>query len=277
MMKEHLKAVAKSYDTAIDLGRKQTENKEYYMKKTLAYYSKWIGQDDILEQKFNGVEYIYFDERNKILYGYGQSFDIYIFVMENKAIVSYGDKAKPKIEKLKNCLKNYKSIEDLKDIVKKVYNREVAHNIKYVFNGTNVNDNDNIVKMLGNDDYKKYEEFFQKCNPGCSNIDWLQEYFDEMVMEHMCIGAIEDDILVSCTEAPGMPYMPDEVQEIGINTLSDYRGKGYATVLCQSCANEIIKNGKVPQWSTAIDNVISQKLAERVGFVKLADVITVTI
>ncbi len=71
--------------------------------------------------------------------------------------------------------------------------------------------------------------------------------------------------------------MPDEVQEIGINTLSDYRGKGYATVLCQSCANEIIKNGKVPQWSTAIDNVVSQKLAERVGFVKLADVITVTI
>lgn len=161
--------------------------------------------------------------------------------MENKVIVSYADKAKSKIEDFKNCI------------------------------------NDNKSKVLGKDDYNKYEDFLKKCNPKCSNIDWLQEYFEEMICENMCVGVFEDSLLVSCTDAPGMPYMLDEVQEIGINTLSDYRGKGYATIACQSCVNEIIKNGKVPQWSTTIANLASQKLAEKVGFVKLADVITITI
>jgi predicted GNAT family acetyltransferase len=74
-----------------------------------------------------------------------------------------------------------------------------------------------------------------------------------------------------------MPYMSDEVQEIGINTLSNYRGRGYATIACQGSINEILKNGKIPQWSTSITNIASQKLAEKLGFVKLGDVITLTI
>ena len=250
-------------------------NTKSYMEKTLEYYSKWLGEDGLLSQTFDGIKYVYHKERNKVQFGYGQPFDIYIFVMVDKVIVSYGDKAKPQIGILRDHVGAFISIEDLKSILKTIYSKDVGHNVKYVFCGNKTDDCS--AKLLGKNDYEEYENFFKKCNPKCSNLDWLQTYFEEMICGKLCLGAYEGNVLVSCTDAPGMPYMSDEVQEIGINTLSDYRGRGYATIACQGSINEILKNGKVPQWSTSITNIASQKLAEKLGFVKLGDVITLTI
>ena len=246
-----------------------------YMNKTLEYYSKWLGESSILLQNFSGTKYIYYKERDNAQYGYGQPFHVYIFVMADKTIVSYGDKAKAQIGILKDLVGAVNSLEDLKAALKAIYGEDVGHNIKYVFKGKKVGDC--RAKVLGKGDYEEYESFFRKCNPNCSNIDWLQAYFEEMICEKLCVGAYEDGMLVSCTDAPGMPYMSDVVQEIGINTLSDYRGQGYATVACQGSINEILKSGKIPQWSTDFANIASQKMAEKIGFAKLGDVITVTI
>ena len=53
-----------------------------------------------------------------------------------------------------------------------------------------------------------------------------------MVGEKLCWGLFVEDRLVSCTDAPGMPYMQEDVQEIGVNTLGPYR----ATVMQQMYA-----------------------------------------
>lgn len=246
-----------------------------YMEKTLAYYSMWLGQEKVLNQDINDLSFIYFKERNETQYGYGQPFDIYIFCYEDKRIISYGDKAKDKLEELKRGMTQGESIEKIKALVKDIYGKDVYHNIKYVFNKFSANNS--VARVLDYIDYDKYEEFFKKCNPNCKNVEWLKEYFEEMVQEHICVGVFDGDVLVSCTDAPGMPYMSNEVQEVGINTLQEYRGKGYATNVCMRCVEEILKSGKVPQWSTDINNIVSQKLAEKVGFVKLADVITITL
>ena len=37
---------------------------------------------------------------------------------------------------------------------------------------------------------------------------------------------------------------------------------------------EALNQGKSPLWSTGVHNTASQKLAEKVGFIKLADVLT---
>ena len=123
----------------------------------------------------------------------------------------------------------------------------------------------------------QYHDFFIKNNPECKNTEWLIEYFNEMVSKHLCCGIFVDGILVSCSDAPSIPYMQNDVEEIGINTLNEYKGKGYATDVCITCANEIVKNGKCPLWSTTINNIASQKLAEKVGFRKLADVISISL
>ena len=59
--------------------------------------------------------------------------------------------------------------------------------------------------------------------------------------------------------------------------MSGTRTSFFTIVLNPLTAKKIIKNGKSPQWSTTIDNIASQKLAEKVGSVKLADVITATL
>lgn len=245
-----------------------------YMRKTLEYYSKWLGDDQILLRDFEEVQYVYTSERNEPQYGYGRAFDLYIFIKGDKIIVSYGDKTKDKITVLKKNLNIDMSANDIGLMIRKIFGKEPVHHIKYVI--SNINTVDNKAMVLNKEHYIKYADFFKKCNPNCSNIDWLEEYFYEMCQDNLCIGAFDGEVLVCCSDAPGMPYMSNEVSEIGINTLSEYRGKGYATSVCKQCICEILRNGKVPQWSTSADNIASQRLAEKIGFTKLADVITLT-
>ncbi len=97
-----------------------------------------------------------------------------------------------------------------------------------------------------------------------------------MAEKRLCCGFFLDNTLVSCTDAPDVPYMNDTVVEIGVNTLPDFYGKGFATECCKKCISNILKNSLCPIWSASSDNIASQALAEKVGFEKTADVITLT-
>ena len=61
---------------------------------TIAYYSLWIGQENILLQNKKGIEFLYSEERNKTQQGYGVPFDIYIFKSPERTVISYGSNAK---------------------------------------------------------------------------------------------------------------------------------------------------------------------------------------
>jgi RimJ/RimL family protein N-acetyltransferase len=190
-------------------------------------------------------------------------------------IVSYGNKILPYLENLKRQLQELKSLEEIKDTLNNRLEKTVHHNLKFVFDKLPTYEIKSVV--LKENQYYEYLEFFKRNNPNCENTDWLEEYFIGMTKERTCCGFFLDKTLVSCTDSPCMPYMSDAVQEIGINTIEDYRGRGYATDACVLCAQEIVKSGKCPQWSTSAENVASQKLARKVGFIKFADVLTVTL
>lgn len=239
------------------------------------YYSKWLGNDNVLNEDNWGVKFIHSSERNKIQYGYGQQFDLYIFFQPTRVIFSYGDKLSINIKELTEQMKSLISLESIKQKLEQLFCVNINHSIKYCFN--KIPQRQLNSRPLTHADYYQYSGFFKNNNPHCMNIDWLDEYFHEMVKEHLCCGLFVDNRLVSCSDAPGMPYMQDAVQEIGINTLEIYKGKGYATDVCITCAKEIVESGKCPQWSTSIDNIASQRLAERVGFIKYADVLSMSL
>lgn len=88
-----------------------------YMNKSLAYYSKWLGEEQILLRNFEEVQYVYSSERNEPQYGYEQAFDLYIFIKDDKVIVSYGDKSKGKINELKKNLNINMSANDIRLLV----------------------------------------------------------------------------------------------------------------------------------------------------------------
>lgn len=243
-----------------------------FQKLTEQYYSLCLGSPDILCDAEDNLLF-YSDERNKTVLGYSTQFDIYGLFRNGNIIVSYGDKAKDKI--------NFLMPDDISDVenfalaISRIYNKQISHHVKFCYQHRYQSNVKSVA--LKRSDYPAYLSFFKKSNPFCKNTDWVEEYFYDMTDCRLCCGVFDNGILVSCTDAPDMPYLSDKVQEIGINTLNEYRSKGYAADACNLCIQNIIESGKCPQWSCAYDNIASQKLAEKIGFEKFADVITVTL
>ena len=239
------------------------------------YYEKWLGKDNCLIDKEN-LQFIYSEERNQVQLGYSERFDLYVWIGLNRSVVSYGDATSQKLEALKERLSTNQNISEITTLLTEIYECEVKHQIKYAF--------EKVPEIISNQpktllatDYQDYEVFFRTCQPNVTDISWLLEYFEEMIAEGLCVGIYEDGKIVCCTDAPMMPYLADQTQEIGVNTLPAYRQKGYAASACRQVVANILENNKVPIWSTTGNNQGSQKLAERVGFKKLADVLTITV
>jgi len=245
-----------------------------YYEITISYYEKWLGQQGCLTDS-EAVRFIYTNERNAKQAGYPSRLDLYVWVQPYKTIISFGDAVQERIDEFRKMLIIKSDISKIYKIISSIFECDINHSIKYLYKGTDqsIRLKTKILKAL---DYADYEIFFLSCFPDNDNA-WLRGYFDKMIKFGYCVGIYADNILVSCTDAPSMPYMEDVVQEIGINTLPNYRGKGYATAVCIKAVENIIASGKVPQWSTTINNFASQNLAERVGFVKLSDVLMITL
>lgn len=251
-------------------------NADDYMKITCEYYSKWLGQDEILLHDFSGVQYLYSSQRNVVQQGYGSRFDLYALCQKDRVVISYGDMAVDRLDALKAAIDSTMSVKEIGQTLERIFQCEAGYGIKYAFRAMPVLLGSLEVKALTGEDYKEYERFFRRCNPN-QNIEWLREYFDEMALKRLCMGVFADGGLVSCTDAPQVPYMAEAVQEIGIHTVYEYRGRGYAAWACSKCMEELLNNHKVPLWSTSIDNTASRRLAEKIGFVELATEIHITL
>lgn len=236
-------------------------------KLTIEYYSRWLGIENIND--VNGAEFVYSAERNKVQPGYNKKFDLWIWIGFGNIIVSYGDSALPKIDKLKDRIGINSTAEEISAISDELYSAETVHGNKFVWKSASAKSRS--AKILTENDYSAYERFFKQCNPYCENTDWLEEYFLGMTVDRLCCGVMRDGILVSCTDLPSVPYMQNTVREIGVNTLPKYRRMGYAADCCLLCAERIAEAGKCPLWSAEINNKASCRLAESIGFEKLGE------
>lgn len=245
------------------------------MEVTKKYYSKWLGEDEILLGDSKGIEYLYSAERNRAQYGYSAAYDLYLFWQKERMVISYGEKAEEWIGRWKDEIRNGMSAAEVKQVLERISGQRAGHGVKYVLTAR-PSVSDAGARVLAGADYEEYQDFWRRCHPGSGDTSWLKDYFDEMAGEHMCIGVSVEDRLVSCTDAPGMPYMEKEVQEIGINTVAEYRGKGYASAACTKCIDEILRRGRVPVWSTGIENLASRRLAKKLGFSELGEIIYLT-
>lgn len=150
-----------------------------------------------------------------------------------------------------------------------------THTVKYVFLSPIARSEQ--ARQLRGGDYPAYEAFFRAAHPGAQTDGWLQEYFDEIAANGACWGIWRDGRLVCCTDAGSMPFMADRVSEVGINTLPAWQGHGLATDACAAHIAHLLKRGLCPLWSTSADNAASGRLAQRLGFAHLADVIMLTL
>jgi len=242
---------------------------------TLEYYENWLGKVGCLEDG-KGNQQIYSTERNTVQAGYSNRMDLYVWIEPNRTIVSYGDAVKSKLSIFAEKLPGL-SIFEMSEILNGIFGSRPKHNEKYFYQEhPTIGQTEITAKTLSLADYADFETFHAACFPGSSG-DWLREYFEDMVRHNYCAGVYADGLLVSCTDAPAMPYMPEQVQEIGISTVEAYRGRGYAAVACRKAAENIIQGGRYPTWSNNYTNIGSRRTAEKTGFAKLADVLTLTL
>ena len=245
-----------------------------YLGITRAYYAQWLGiAPEGMERA--SAEFLHALRRNEVQKGYGWPDDLYIWVAGNRVIASYGDKAEGEICRLEQAICPGMAAEEIALAVQSVWRIAARRSVKFVY--------DSLPEIEGHsrkmvaEDYPLYEAFFTTCNPGCTDIGWLREYFDEMIASGLCFGEIVDGKLACMNDLPAMPFMEERVREIGINTLPAHRGKGLARRVCLSAIREMIEKGICPQWSAANTNEASARLAHSLGFRKMADVLTITL
>jgi RimJ/RimL family protein N-acetyltransferase len=240
---------------------------------TNKYYANWLDVPcNVMYQ--DGISPVKSGQRAVCQKGYSTKFDLYVFVQNERIIISYYDKTGSHLDALLKDVKAGDKPEYVFNVIKDIYGITPNNYIKFVFH--HLAHSNAPVKELTINDYPLYLQFFITNNPKCKNTDWLHEYFLEIAKKRYVYGIIIDKLLVAATDAPSMPYMETEVQEIGVNTLNEYRGKGYAKAVCITAINSLLRQNICPLWSTKAGNTASERLAYSIGFKKLADVIAVS-
>lgn len=245
---------------------------------TQAYFARWLGAS-VADLRCGEYLAVYNEERNSSPSGYSRPFDIYMFHQRDRAIVSFGDKALSNIEPFIKNLPLAVQNGELEALFQRFYGASPNKGTKFIFRGerrTSVQ-----ARALVLDDFEMLFAFWrEKCRTFGMNAEdraWLHSYFSEHAERGYFCAVLDEGKIVSCTDAPDMPYMADRVQEIGIHTLSRYRGKGYATEACTAAIRHIVQSGKCPQWSAGAANTASHALAMACGFERYADTYSLTL
>lgn len=242
-----------------------------YLLLTKEYYAHWLSVSPSL-LNMSGIHSQFSPERDHQQEGYSEHFDFYGYFSDRTAILSYGNQLCDEIRWISDFLTTKRDFQEFGKLVQNHFGVQPHTDYKYYFDHL-VDVDTSHVKQLTLQDYPAYLEFFQTQYPDSEAETWLEEYFTEMVNQGYVFGVFVDGKLVSATDAPDMPYMKDILVEIGINTLPDYRNQGHATAVVIALIKKILNEQKAPIVSCSSLNLASQRLAEKVGFKKFADVV----
>ena len=87
-----------------------------------------------------------------------------------------------------------------------------------------------------------------------------------MLTNGIAAGAVVDGNIVAIAHT----YAETDLHaDIGVSTVEQWRGKGFATAAASLVAREIQAKGKVPAWSCGEDNAASLRVAQKLGFIEV--------
>lgn len=97
-----------------------------------------------------------------------------------------------------------------------------------------------------------------------NNVHMLSRHFDHLIhclTDHMPIaGYVVDGQVVSlCCSA----RISERAAEASLSTVVDFRGKGLAAKVTAQWIAEVLKQGRIPLYSTSWDNLSSQRVAQK--------------
>jgi len=236
---------------------------------TRKYYAELLDCDE--QDLVRGIRYVRSPKRDIQLHGYSSTYTLCLCKTDAAVVISYSPKVQKQIEQMKTDFSMMGSFDsNLNDYLNKLFPAKVEHNIKFVFERQTAFSNENVIS-LSKDDYPVFLKF--RLSLGSNVWDSMRAYFEKICESGYCLARMVDGVPVSVTDAPSMPFMQDEAQEIGVNTLPYYRRRGYAEEVVSACISRIISEHKCPLWSCNADNHASERLAYSLGFKKFCDLL----
>ena len=87
---------------------------------------------------------------------------------------------------------------------------------------------------------------------------------DELPWRLPCLALLDDGRMASvCFSARNTPI----AAEAGVETLEEFRGRGYATAVVAAWARAVRQEGRIPLYSTSWDNLASRSVARKLGLI----------
>jgi hypothetical protein len=101
------------------------------------------------------------------------------------------------------------------------------------------------------------------------NDDLVRSIFpvlaDDLRWRQPCLAIVIDGRLASlCYSARNTPI----AAEAGVDTLKEFRGRGYAPAVVAAWARAVRAEGRIPLYSTSWDNLSSRSVARKLGLVQ---------
>ena len=246
-----------------------------YLSVTKRYYAEWLDVDPAVLDR-PGVVAVPSPRREERQVGYSRAFELYCFVSGETSVISYHRRFEEREGDLVRLFANGGGLEETKAALTELLGVAARHVYRYRFVRLPEGLDTTRARQLTRDDYADFLAFHTAQFPSAHQESWLPGYFNKVAEKGYVYGVYVDGRLVSATDVPDLPYMADVVVEPGINTLPGYRRRGYARAVVGALLKQWLKEGKVPLWSCNFANTGSQRLAEGLGYAKLADVITIS-
>lgn len=178
-----------------------------------------------------------------------------ILCMEGKAIIYADEKIRPWIEE-------------------KLLNKDA----RWLFDYGNVRNIDNKLREFGHeiDEIKNFylpNQVIADIKP-CAKIRWFEKdeilqfedhsrfdqafTFEDNTPDVLGVAALDGDIIMGMA---GVSEDCENLYQIGIDVLPEYRGKGIGANLVAVLKQEILRRGKIPFYGTSVSHMISRNVA----------------
>lgn len=134
--------------------------------------------------------------------------------------------------------------------------------------------------------YRKFKDKRQNLNePDCKILRTTGEFFKDMkgsvvpayfwrnadhfVEEGIGYSLFYNDKLASTAYSA---FVLDKKLELGIETMDEFRGRGFAYHCCSALIDHCLENNFEPVWACKLENTASYRLAQKLGFEPCANI-----
>lgn len=127
-------------------------------------------------------------------------------------------------------------------------------------------------RRLEDSDVKAFVKMKLDLNPEC-DPKCLARDIRRNIRDGIAFGVFQEGELVSVSEAPGIGHMQNSIEEVGVDTLPEYRRRGYGKAVISAMTKAILDIGRIPIYRCNSQNKASVRLAKAIGYEKHADII----